>query len=79
MLHCQGIQGIYSLALVHLVLCVPHLFMYSFYLEHLLLNKVRTRNPLIHPSRFSIITSFMKVSPNSQAEDEAQPLGHSWV
>lgn len=80
MLLGQSIQGISNLALAYLMLCIPHLFIhYSFCLEHLFLNKVKTWNPLIHPSRFSIITSSMKVSPNSQVQEEAQPLGHPCI
>lgn len=58
---------------------VPHLFMhYSFCLKHLLLT-LFTWNPLTHPSRCSIITSSMKLLPNSQVQEEVQPLGHPWV
>lgn len=35
-----------------------------------------TWNPPLHPSRFSIVTSSMKLSSNSKVQEEVQPLGH---
>lgn len=45
MVPSQSIQGISDLALAYLILCAPQLFIhYSFCLDHLLLNKVKTWN-----------------------------------